>query len=67
MRNFSTTVATLRLGADGRRARLRHERARPAARGLTIAQALHGRIRYADSTVDEPVAPGPDEVITDPA
>jgi Beta-propeller repeat len=66
VRNFSRMIATLRLTADGSRARLLSQQASAADRVLTTAKALHGRILYVDSKFDEPVASAPYEVITDP-
>jgi Cu-Zn family superoxide dismutase len=66
VRNFSRTVATLRLTHDGRRALLLDQQASSPDRVLTTAKALRGRILYVDSKFDEAVASGPYEVITDP-
>ncbi len=66
VRNFSRMIATLRLAADGRAARLLDQRPSSADRVLTTAKALRGRILYVDSKFDEPVATAPYEVITDP-
>lgn len=66
VRNFSRMIATLRLSADGSRARLVDQQPTSADRVLTTAKALHGRILYVDSKFDEPVATAPYEVITDP-
>ena len=66
VRNFSRMIATLRLAADGSRARLVDQQPTAADRVLTTAKALHGRILYVDSKFDEPVATAPYEVITDP-
>lgn len=66
VRNFSRMIATLRLAADGRDARLLDQRPSAADRVLTTAKALRGRILYVDSKFDEPVATAPYEVITDP-
>lgn len=67
VRNFSRMIATLRLAADGTRARLLDQQATSADRVLTTAKALRGRILYVDSKFDETVATAPYEVITDPA
>lgn len=67
VRNFSRMVATLRLAADGTRARLVAQEASAGDRVLTTAKTLRGRILYVDSKFDEPVATGPYEVVTDPA
>lgn len=66
VRNFSRTVATLRLSADGRRASLLGQRASSPDRVLTTAKVLRGRVLYVDSKFDEAVASGPYEVVTDP-
>lgn len=66
VRNFSRLIATLRLSADGSRARLLDQQASAADRVLTTAKELRGRVLYVDSKFDEPVASGPYEVITDP-
>lgn len=66
VRNFSRMIATLRLAADGRQARLVDQQPSSADRVLTTAKALHGRILYVDSKFDEPVATTPYDVITDP-
>ena len=65
MRNFSRTLATLRLSADGRTATLRTQQATDPDRVLTTAATLRGRTLYMDSKFDEPVASGPYEVSTD--
>ncbi len=66
VRNFSKMIATLRLSADGSRARLLDQQPSAADRVLTTAKLLHGRVLYVDSKFDEPVASAPYEVITDP-
>lgn len=66
VRNFSRMIATLRLAADGREARLLEQQPSSADRVLTTAKALRGRILYVDSKFDELVANAPYEVITDP-
>ena len=66
VRNFSRMIATLRLAADGTRARLLDQQASSADRVLTTAKALRGRVLYVDSKFDETVATAPYEVITDP-
>ncbi len=66
VRNFARVVTTLRLTADGTRARLLTERPSDPARVLTTAAALRGRILYVDSKFEEPVAAPPYEVLTDP-
>jgi hypothetical protein len=66
VRNFSRSIATLRLTHDGQRAVLLDQTASSADRVLTTAKALRGRILYVDSKFDEPVASPPYEVITDP-
>ena len=66
VRNFSRMIATLRLTADGTRARLLDQQPSSADRVLTTAKALRGRILYVDSKFDETVAAAPYEVITDP-
>ena len=65
VRNFSRTLATLRLSADGRTATLRTQQATDPDRVLTTAATLRGRTLYMDSKFDEPVASGPYEVSTD--
>jgi len=66
VRNFSRSIATLRLTHDGHRAVLLDQTASSADRVLTTAKALRGRILYVDSKFDEAVASPPYEVITDP-
>lgn len=66
VRNFSRMIATLRLTADGRQARLIAQTATSPDRVLTTAKRLHGRILFVDSKFDEPVATPPYEVVTDP-
>ncbi|GAA1507197.1 SMP-30/gluconolactonase/LRE family protein [Nocardioides humi] len=66
VRNFSRQVATLRLSADGRRAKLIRQRASSPDRVLTTAAELRGQILYVDSKFDEEIASGPYEVIADP-
>ncbi|WP_067433351.1 SMP-30/gluconolactonase/LRE family protein [Nocardioides jensenii] len=66
VRNFSRSIATLRLASDGSWARAIHQQATSPDRVLTTAKALRGRILYVDSKFDEAVASGPYDVITDP-
>jgi hypothetical protein len=66
VRNFSRSVATLELAADGRSAALTSERATDPTRVLTTAKILRGRMLLVDSKFDEPVASGPYEVVTAP-
>ena len=66
VRNFSRSIATLRLTHDGHGAVLLDQTASSADRVLTTAKALRGRILYVDSKFDEAVASAPYEVITDP-
>lgn len=66
VRNFSRTVATLRLSADADRAVLLEQTPTAADRVLTTAKVLRGRVLYVDSKFDEAIATGPYEVLTDP-
>lgn len=66
VRNFKRQIATLRLSADGRRAKLIRQRASSPDRVLTTAAELRGQILYVDSKFDEQIASGPYEVIADP-
>jgi sugar lactone lactonase YvrE len=66
VRNFSRTIATLRLSADGRSAVLISQRATDPNRVLTTAKVLRGRTLYVDSKFDETVAAPPYQVVTDP-
>lgn len=64
--NFQRMIATLRLDASGRSARLVRQQATDPERVLTTAKNLWGRTLYVDSKFDEPVASGPYEVVTHP-
>jgi len=66
VRNFSRTIATLRLSSDGRSAEVLSQRATDPDRVLTTAKVLRGRTLYVDSKFDETVAAPPYQVITDP-
>ncbi|GAA5019204.1 hypothetical protein GCM10023258_06660 [Terrabacter aeriphilus] len=66
VRNFARMLATLRLTADGRSARLVSQVATDPGRVLTTAKELRGRVLFVDSKFDEAVASGPYEVVTDP-
>jgi sugar lactone lactonase YvrE len=66
VRNFKKQIATLRLSADGRKAKLIRQRASAPDRVLTTAKEIRGQILYVDSKFDEQVASGPYEVIADP-
>ncbi|MDQ6526154.1 SMP-30/gluconolactonase/LRE family protein [Nocardioides sp. LHD-245] len=66
VRNFKKQIATLRLSADGRKAKLIRQRASSPDRVLTTAKAIRGQILYVDSKFDEQIASGPYEVIADP-
>lgn len=66
VRNFSKQIATLRLSADGRQAKLIRQQATSPDRVLTTAKELRGQILYVDSKFDEQVASGPYEVVADP-
>ncbi|HET9421798.1 MAG TPA: gluconolaconase [Nocardioides sp.] len=66
VRNFSRMLATLRLSADGRTARLVRQQATDPDRVLTTAKPLRGRMLFVDSKFDEQVASGPYEIVTDP-
>lgn len=66
VRNFQQMLATLRLSASGRSARLVRQQATDPDRVLTTAKPLWGRTLFVDSKFDEPVASGPYEVITKP-
>lgn len=66
VRNFSRTIATLRLASDGRSAELLSQRATDPDRVLTTAKVLRGRTLYVDSKFDETVAAPPYLVITNP-
>jgi Cu-Zn family superoxide dismutase len=66
VRNFSRTIATLRLSADADGAVLLEQAPTAADRVLTTAKVLRGRVLYVDSKFDEAVATGPYEVVTDP-
>ena len=66
VRNFARSIATLKLSADGRSARLVSQVATDPARVLTTAKVLRGRILFVDSKFDETVAAPPYEVVTDP-
>jgi sugar lactone lactonase YvrE len=66
VRNFSRMIATMRLAADGSRARLLDQEPSSADRVLTTAKALHGRVLYVDSKFDETVASAPYEIVTEP-
>ncbi|MBM7517731.1 SMP-30/gluconolactonase/LRE family protein [Nocardioides nitrophenolicus] len=66
VRNFKRQIATFRLSADGRRAKLIRQQASSPDRVLTTAKELRGQILYVDSKFDEAVASGPYEVIADP-
>ena len=66
VRNFSRSLATLTLSADGRRARVLSQQATDPTRVLTTAASLWGRVLYVDSKFDESVAAPPYEVVTCP-
>lgn len=66
VRNNSLQIATLRLSADGRQAKLIRQQATSPDRVLTTAKELRGQILYVDSKFDEQVASGPYEVVADP-
>ena len=66
VRNFSRALATLRLSADGRTARLLSQEATDPTRVLTTAKVLRGRILYVDSKFDETDGTPPYQVITEP-
>ena len=66
VRNFKKQIATLRLSADGRKAKLIRQRASSPDRVLTTAKEIRGQILYVDSKFDEQIASGPYEVIADP-
>ena len=66
VRNFSRQIAELRLSDDGRAATLIRQTASAPDRVLTTAKVLRGRVLSVDSKLDEPVASGPYQVITDP-
>ncbi len=64
VRNFSQKIATLRLSADGSRARLVAETDTDRTRVLTTAKIARGRLLLVDSHFDEPVGAPPYEVVT---
>ena len=66
VRNFKKQIATLRLSADGRKAKLVRQTASSPDRVLTTAKQFRGEVLYVDSKFDEPIASGPYEVIADP-
>ena len=66
VQNFSKKLTTLRLSADGGKARLIGQRATAPDRVLTTVARLRGQTLFVDSKFDEQVASGPYEVITDP-
>ena len=64
VRNFSRSLATLRLSADGRTARVVSQEATDPTRVLTTAKVLRGRMLFVDSKFDETVAAPPYQVVT---
>lgn len=66
VQNFSKKLTTLRLSADGSKARLLDQRATDPDRVLTTVAQLRGQTLFVDSKFDEQVASGPYEVITSP-
>ncbi|MCD2441363.1 gluconolaconase [Agromyces sp. SYSU K20354] len=66
IRNFSKTVASLRLSADGSAATLRSQLASDPDRVYTTAKMLRGRLLAVDSKFDEQIATGPFDVVGSP-
>lgn len=67
VQNFTKQLTTLKLDADGSRARVLKQQATDPQRVLTTMAQLRGQTLFVDSKFDEQVASGPYEVITDPA
>jgi hypothetical protein len=63
VRNFDRVLSTLRLSADGRRARLVTAQATDPDRVFTTAKFARGRLLLVDSKFDEPVGVPPYQVV----